>query len=291
MRITESISSRNLLSNVSMLSERMERASEEASSGKKLLQLHDSPSGSSEMLQLNNLISQLDQYKANGDDSSFFLTVADSTLSSLYNLATAVFTRGSAAANSASDADTLAALASEIRSQRDQIFSLANTQVRGRYIFAGSMVNSPAFAIAGDTVTYQGNTEVNRVDISSGLQVQENIPGSTVFDPIFASVTALLTAVEGGDQAAIKSALGQFSSALSTINQVRSGLGVDLSKLQDADVTRQGLQDNIKSRQSQVSDADMIEAIAEVNRTQTALQAALSVGSLLGQKSLMDYIG
>jgi flagellar hook-associated protein 3 FlgL len=291
MRITESISSRNILSNVSMLNERLARASEEASSGKKLLQLHDSPSGSSEMLQLSNQLSQLDQYQSNADNSSFFLNVTDSTLNSLYNLATAVFTRGSAAANSASNADTLAALAGEIRSQRDQIFSLANTQVRGRYIFAGSKVNSPAFTIAGDAVTYQGDSEVNKIDISNGLQVQENISGSSVFDPVFANVTALLTAVEGGDQAAIKSALSQFSGALSTVNQVRSRLGVDLSKLQDAVITRQGLQDNIKTRQSQISDADMVEAIAEINRTQTALQAALSVGSLLGQKSLMDYIG
>jgi len=186
--------------------------------------------------------------------------------------------------------DDLAALAGEIRSQRDQILSLANTQVRGRYIFGGSNVTSPAFAIAGDTVTYQGDSEVNRIDVSNGLQVQENIFGSTVFDPIFASVTSLLTAVAGGDQAAIKSALSQFSGALSTVNQVRSRLGVDLGKLQDAVITRQDLQGNIKTRQSQISDADMVEAIAEINRIQTALKAALSVGSLLGQKSLMDYL-
>jgi flagellar hook-associated protein 3 FlgL len=290
MRITESISDRNILSNVSMLNERLARASEEASSGKKLLQLHDSPSGSSEMSQLNNQISQLDQYQSNADSSSFFLNVTDSTLNSLYNLATAVFTRGSAAANSASNGGTLATLASEIRSQRDQMFSLSNTEVRGRYIFAGSKVNAPAFTITGDTVTFQGDSEVNTIDISNGLQVQENVSGSAVFDPIFASVTSLLTAVESGDQTAIKSALSQFSSALSTINQVRSRVGVDLSKLQDAVITRQGLQDNIKARQSQIGDADMAEVISEINRAQTALQAALSVGSLLGQKSLMDYI-
>jgi flagellar hook-associated protein 3 FlgL len=291
MRVTDAISSRNILQNIAMLNERLERASEQASSGKKLLQLHDSPSASAEMVQLGQQMAQIDQYQTNAESGGFFLNVTDSTLNSLYNLVTSVYTRGSAAANSSNDAGTLAALAGEIQSQRDQIFSLANTQVRGRYIFAGANVAAPAYTIAGDTVTYQGDAEVNKLDIGNGLQVQENVPGSSVFDPVFTSVTALLTAVQGGDQNAIKSALGQFSGALSTLNQARARLGVDLGKLQDAAATRQDLQANIKARQSTISDADMAEAIAGINRTQTALQATLNIGSLLGKKNLMDYLG
>jgi flagellar hook-associated protein 3 FlgL len=290
VRITESISSRNLLENVSNLNERLERASAQASSGKKYDQLHESPSANSEMVRLKAQLSELDQYQANADNGSFFLNVADSALSSLHNIVTAIYTRGSAAANGTSGADTLATLAAEIRSLRDQIFSLANTQVRGRYIFAGSKVTSQAFSIAGDTVTYQGDSEVNSIEITYGLEVKENIPGSDAFDSVFTTVGALLTAVDGGDQAAIKSVLGQFSGVLSGVSQVRAHLGVDLGKLEDASVMRSGLESTIKARQSQVGDADMAAAISEVTRIQTALEATFGVGAIVGQKGLMDYL-
>jgi flagellar hook-associated protein 3 FlgL len=290
MRITESISSRTLLENVSHLSERLERASSQVSSGKEFTQLHEAPAANSEMVRLNAQLSELDQYQTNSNSGSFFLNVTDSTLSSLQNAVTAIYTRGSAAATDTSGSETLATLGAEIRSLRDEIFSLANTQVRGRYIFAGSQVMAPAFSIAGDTVTYQGDTEVNSLEISSGLQVRENVPGSEVFDSVFTAVGALLAAVEGGDKDAIKSALTQFSGALSTVSQVRTRLGIDLGKLEDATVAREGLEDNITARQSDIGDADMVAAIFQVTTTQTALEAAFGVGATVGQKSLMDYL-
>ncbi len=291
MRITEAITSRNILEDIALLNERLERASEQASSGSKLLSLHDSPAGSAEMVRLTQQLAQIDQYQANAESGSFFLNVTDSTLNSLFNLVTSVFTSGSAAANSISDAGTLATLASEIRSQREQMLSLANTQAMGRYIFAGAKVTVPAYTIAGDDVTYQGDTEVNKIDIGAGLQIQENVAGSSVFDAVFARVTALLAAVEGGDQNAIQSALGQFSSALATLNQVRARVGVDLKKLQDAETARQDWQSQIKARQSTIGDADVAAAITEMSRTQTALEAAMNIGALLGRKNLMDYLG
>jgi flagellar hook-associated protein 3 FlgL len=291
MRITESISYRNLLYNVNRLNDRIEIAGEQTASGKKISHLHDAPAESVEMLQLKNQLSGLDQYQTNADNSGFFLKVAESNLSSVYDLVSSIFSKGSAAASGSADATARAALASEIRSLRDQIFSIANTEVRGRYLFAGSRVNQAAFTMSGDTVTFQGNTDVNTIDISDSLQVQQNIPGSAVFDPIFASVGALLTAVEGGDQAAMASALGQFSGSMTTLSRVRARLGVDLAKLEDADAKRQDQQLEIQTRQSHISDADMAAAITELNQTRTALQAALSVGSLIGQKNLFDYLG
>jgi flagellar hook-associated protein 3 FlgL len=291
MRITESISYRTLLDNISMLNERLQRASEQASSGRKNSQLHDAPANNAEMLQLNRQLSDLDQYQTNADNSGFFIKVTESTLSSVYDVVAAIFSRGSAAASGVNGDVSRAAIASEIRSLRDQLFDLANTQVRGRSLFAGSLVTQPAFAIAGDTITYQGNAEVNTIDIGTNLQVQENVPGSAVLDPVFARVSSLLSAVESGDQAAMQSALGQFSGAFSTISQVRARVGVDLAKLENSESSRQDQQLYIQTRQSHIGDADMAEAIVQLNQTRTALQAALTVGSMVGQKNLFDYIG
>jgi flagellar hook-associated protein 3 FlgL len=290
MRISDSVGYRNLLDNLNMLNARFEQKQEEVSSGQRLSHLHVAPADSAEMVQLNDQLAGLDQFKTNADSGGYFLQVSDSTLNTLYNLVTSIYTAGSEAANSFNDANSLSALATQIQSQLDQVLSLANTQVEGRYIFAGSQTTSPAFTVAGGTATYQGDTAVNTIHISDGLQVEENIPGSAVFSPVFANVEALLAAIQSGDQSAIKSSLGQFSSTLATVNQVRAKLGVDLGKLEDAATALQTQQTNIKTRQSNIGDVDMAAAICQLSQTQTALQAALKAGSLLTQNSLFDYL-
>lgn len=291
MRITDAISYRNMLAGVESLNDKLEQANEEVSSGKKLLTLHDSPADSAENLQLNNQLGQLDQYQSNSDASSFYLQVTDSSLNSLYNLVTSVYSQGSAAASNFNDANARASYAADIRSQLDQALSLANTQVRGRYIFAGSKVTAPAFTAAGDTVTYQGDNKVNTIDIGEGLQVHENVTGSDAFSPVFTAISGLLSAIDSGDQGAMQTALSQFSGTLATVNNVRSQLGVDLASVQNSATARQAEQTDIQQRQSTISSADMAVALTQVTQTQTALQAALSVGAVLGKQNLFDYLG
>jgi len=291
MRTTESISYRILLDNVRMLNAQLARASEQVSSGKKYSHLHEAPSHGAEMLELQDQLADLDQYQSNADSTGFFIKVTESTLGSIYNIVSAVFTQGSSAASGSNSETSRAAFASEIRSLRDQLFSLANTEVNGRYIFAGSLVTQPAYVMEGDAITYQGNTEMNTIDIGASLQVQQNLPGSPALDPMFASVNSLLSAVESGDQTAMQAALGQFSGALSTINQARARVGVDLGKIEDAEFARGQQQTYIETRQSAVGDADLSEAIVKLNQAQAALEAALTTGSLIGQKNLFDYIG
>lgn len=291
MRVTESISYRNLIANVSTLNERLEQASQQVSSGSKLLNLHDGPAESAEMRLLEAQLSDIDQYQTNADNGGFFLQAADSALSSLNDLVTAVFTRGSAAASSYNDAQARSTLASEIRSLRDQILGLANAEVRGRYLFAGSRVTSPAFILSGDTATYQGDEEVNTVKIGDWLQVRQNLPGSGVFSPVFDAIEALVAALDGNDSAAIQPALGQVSETLATVSQARARLGVDLAKVQDSEIARLNQQLNIQTRKSHIGDADIAEAITRVGQVQTALEATLTVGSRIGQRNLFDYLG
>ena len=281
MRITDAISYRNMLAGVETLNDKLEQANEQVSSGKKLLNLHDSPADSTENLQLNNQLGQLDQYQSNSDASSFYLQVTDSSLNSLYNLVTSVYSQGSAAASNFNDANTRASYAAEIRSQLGQAVSLANTQVSGRYIFAGSKVTAP----------YQGDNKVNTIDIGEGLQVHENVAGSSVFSPVFTAISGLLSAMDSGDQGAMQTALSQFSGTLATVNNVRSQLGVDLSSAQNSATARQAEQTDIQQRQATISNADMAVALTQVSQTQTALQAALSVGAVLGKQNLFDYLG
>jgi len=291
MRVTQFQTDRTFLTNIGSLNQRLDLANQQIASGKKLLSLKDSPEGSAEMIGLRKELDDIDQYRANADIGNLYVGVADSALSSVYTVVTTIFTKGSAATSGLVDANGRVALASEIRTLRDQVLSLANSNVRGRYIFAGSQTNSPAFSIAGDAVTYDGDQVVNKISVGDSVEVQQGLAGDGVFSPVFSTINQLLTAVDSGDDAGIQTALAQFSGGLSSLNQIRVRLGVDQNSLLDAKNEQDSLELVIKSRKSTLQDADIVEAVTQLQQIQTALQVALTAHSSTQRKSLFDYIG
>jgi flagellar hook-associated protein 3 FlgL len=291
MRVTQLQSDRNFLTNLDRLNSNLEVVNQQVSSGKKLLSLKDSPSGSAELVGLSARLADIDQYSANADSGNLYLGVADSALSSVHTLVQTIFTKGSAATSGVITPDERAGLAGEIRSLRDEIFSLANSETQGRYIFAGSTSNAPAFTITGDAVTYQGDQVVNDVSVGDGVTVPQGFAGDAVFAPVFDGINQLLTAVDAGDAAGMETALSQFSTTLSGLNTFRVQIGVSQNTMLDLKNEQDAAKISITSRQSSLQDADMAQVVTQLQQIQTSLQAALTARSITQQKSLFDYLG
>jgi flagellar hook-associated protein 3 FlgL len=292
MRVTESIAYRNLLCDIESLNQAINKASREVSSGKKINAIRDSPSGSAQLVAIGDMESKIDQYTSNVGDGSYFLQVADSALNEVNNLVTSIYTKGSLAGTETIDSNARATIAEEVRSFRDQLLTVANSQARGRYIFAGSQVTTIPFTITGDTVSYQGDSDVNRVLVDEGLEIAQGVSGSEVFDPIFTAIDGLLSGIDGNDIADIQNALKQFSSTLSGLGQVRGKVGANMSLLENVQSRLDLRSLSVAEQKSRIEDADLTEAAIQLKQTQTSLDAAISAGgSLLGKRNLFDIIG
>jgi flagellar hook-associated protein 3 FlgL len=292
MRVTQSEIYRTFLANLETLNGNLNSTSRQVSSGKKISCLMDSPADSAEIAAINERAAEVDVYRSNMNTASFFLQSADSPLSEVNNLVTSIYTEGSQSASDSVSADSRAAIAAEIRSLRDQIFSLANTQERGRYLFAGSNVLSVPFAISGDAVSYNGNDVVNGITVDNGVKVSESIAGSTAFNSVFSAINGLLTAMDGNDVSNITTALGQFSSALSDLGLAREQIGSNLSALTNVATNLTSEKTSLTARKSKLEDADMAAATVQLGQDQNVLQAALSVGrNILSQRDLFDILG
>jgi flagellar hook-associated protein 3 FlgL len=292
MRVTQTEIYRSLLSDIENLNETLSRVSRQVSSSKKLTQLMDSPAASAEIVSLSEEATEIDQYLSNIDTGSFFLQTADSTLNEVHNLVSSIYTRGSQSASESVNPDSRAALAADIRTLRDQIFSLANTQARGRYIFAGSRIQAAPFTISGDTVSYVGNSAVNKVSVEDGVEIPESVSGSNAFNTVFSAISTLLTAMDGNDVPNIKAALLQFSSALSDLGQARAQIGSNLGALEIVKSSLNSKDTNLTERRSKLEDADLAAAVVQLSQNQNALQAAIaSGGSILSQRNLFDILG
>ncbi len=292
MRITQSETYRNFVSDLETLNSEFNRISRQVSSGKKLTQLSESPQGSAALLSLTDLASDIDQYKSSADTISYFLGVADSALNEVYNLITSVYSKGSQAASDAVSDEARTAIATDIRSLRDQILSLANSQAKGRYIFAGSMVTAVPFEINGESVLYRGNGEIVSVGIDEGTEIQTGVAGSEAFNPAFAAVESLLAAIDSNDIAAIGDALRQFASVFSGLGQVRGKVGANLSLLESVQSRLDLRETNMKQQRSRLEDVNMAEAVVQMTQVKTALQTSISAGgSILQQSNLFDILG
>ena len=292
MRVTQSMVYRNFLSDLSSLNESSDKVLREISSGKKLISIRDSPSGSARLVSISDLESKIDQYTSNAGDSSYFLQAADSALNEVNNLVTSIYTRGSQAGTETIGEEERAVLAQEVRALRDQILTLANSQARGRYIFAGSLVTDAPFTIAGDTVSYGGNDVVNSVLVDKATEVEQGASGSEAFSDVFGAIEDLLVAMDGNNIADIQNALGQFSDALTGLGRVRAKIGTNIGLLENIQSNLATSKISLTEQRSRIEDADLAESVVELNRIQTSLEAAISAGSsLLGTRNLFDIIG
>jgi flagellar hook-associated protein 3 FlgL len=292
MRITQSEVYRNFMSDIETLSNSASRFSRQVSSGKKLTQLKDSPSGSAELVSMTKAASDIDQYRSNSDKGSLYLNVADSALNEVSNLISSIYDKGSQASADTVNPDARAALANDVRTLREQIVTLANSQVNGRYLFAGSLVMDPPFELASDSVSYNGDSSTNTISVEKGTEVQMNFAGDAVFGSIFSSISSLLAGIDGDDTTSIRSALGQFASVLSGLGQVRAQVGTNMNLLSSVQTRLDTQEMSLKEQRSKVEDADMAQAVVQMNQTQTALQTAMSAGgTVLNQRNLFDILG
>ncbi len=291
MRVTDSVTYRNFLAGLESLDEQLNTVSRQLSTGKKQVSLREAPAASAESIRLRGEAARLDQYQANADSGTLYLHVADSALSSVQNLVAAIQVKGSAAATGTASAADRAAYAVEIRSLRDQLLALANSEVNGRYIFAGSAVGSAAFSIEGDAVTYLGDGAVNSIQVGDGQLVQQNVGGGGVFTPIFGAIQSLLSALDSGTAEGIGDALGQLTSGLNGLKLARGKVGAELGKLESVKTELDTQEVNLKTRQAGIEDVNAAEAAVQLERLQTALQAALAAGqSVLQKENLFDFL-
>jgi flagellar hook-associated protein 3 FlgL len=292
MRVTSAEMYRNFLSDLEKLNASYNKVSQQISSGKKLAQLKDSPAGSAELVSLTELASEIDTYRCNMDSGSYFLRAAESALNEVNNIFTSIYTRGSQAGSELMTSEARAAIGTEVRTLRDQILSLANSQVRGRYIFGGSQTLSPPFELTGDSVAYQGDDEVTKAAINDGVEVPLGVTGDETFNTVFVAIESLLTALDGNDIPGIQSALTQFSSAFTELGQVRGQIGSGLSVMEHITTVLDSKELNLTERRGIIEDANMAEAAVKLKQIQTALQAAMtSGGNMLSMPNLFDILG
>jgi flagellar hook-associated protein 3 FlgL len=269
-------------------------ALEQLSTGKRVNRPSDDPAASATQVQNQAQEDRIDQYLQSVGSLRAQFQTADATLSTMVTSLNRAVSLGVEAGNGSLSAQNKQGIAQEAQGVLDQLVQLANTSFHGSFIFAGTASTQQPFTETPSGVSYNGNSGVNNVAIADGRTLQTSVPGNQLFQgagaDVLNSVQQLVTALNGGNTAAIQTATASISAGLDYLNGQRVFYGNALDQLDDDEASLNSSKLNLKAQDAALIGADPTQAATNLSQAETARQAALAAAAKIMSNSLLNYL-
>ena len=149
MRVTEGMKFKSSLYNLNTLQSASKTIMDQMSSQKKVNRPSDDPTGVGKILDIRHVQQMNEQYRRNIDGADSWLMMTEAKLTDLNDLLVNARELAIAQATATATAETRRVAAASVDQLAEQMFSLANSRYRDRYIFAGSRSDQPPFSRDG----------------------------------------------------------------------------------------------------------------------------------------------
>lgn len=292
MRVTNMTD--NFLAEIWRTQSNEQKALEQLSSGKRVNRPSDDPAAAASEVLNQDQQAQVDQYLQSTTSLNGMFQTADSALASTLLALNQAVSLGTEGANGALSQSNLQTIAASVQGVLAQVVQMANTSYQGSYIFGGTATTSVPFSSAAGGLVYNGNAGLNQAAIGDGRSIQTNVPGSQLFmqpgSDVIGSLQGLITALQGGNSAAISNATTAVSNALSDLSAQRLFYSNAMSQVGDEQITLNQQNTNLKAQENALVGADMTQAALAVTQAQTANQAVLAATARVLPVTLLDYL-
>jgi flagellar hook-associated protein 3 FlgL len=291
-RITQTMLSRSLLSDLQDVSGRLARTREKLASGKELTRPSDNPYAVSRALQYRAELGVNRQHQTSVAEAGAWQNVTDTALASVGDVVLRVRDLTVQAANGATPAADRAVIAREVAQLIDAAKNAGNAQYAGRYVLAGTSTLSPPYSLADDA--YHGDTEAITREIGPGVRLGINVTGDAVLGDASGGLIKTLRDVQAhlqaNDIAALSSDLAAIDAVHDTVLAARSDVGARTNRLDAAQARLAELEEAGAALLSNTEDADMAKTLVDASTQQAVYQSALRAGAEIVQSSLLDFL-
>lgn len=274
---------------------------EQISTGNAINVASDNPSGASQMLQLQSSLTRANQYAANAEDGTGWLTLANSTVSSILSNLQQVESLAESVSGSSltGEQSTLTSTASQVSAALSEITNLANTTYEGgQPLFAGTGNATQAYDSSGN---YVGGGSAPTRTVAPGTQVSVSVTGPEIFGTGSSGLLGsggVLQAIVNDLQTGTSSSLAQLrntdlpalQSAMNQVESAAGNLGAAQQEMEGFSTQAQNSADALQQQLGNVQSTNMAAAITSLQLQQTAYQEALYATSQLSTDSLVQYL-
>jgi len=294
MRVTENSTMKMVVAMLQQQQERVNALSQQVSSGLRINQPSDDPVSAQQVLNLKGLMATTDQYSRNIQTGTTWLNQMDSTMGNMNNLLVRARELATQMANATYSASDRQSAAVEVTQLRDQMISLGNTQIAGKYVFGGFVNDQPPFDTNG---VFKGTDDQVNIQIDQGSYIPINYSGgkllrgtSTGGTDVIDVFNKLVTALNTNNVSDVSTAITGLDSSLKQIQVAQGDVGARENRLQNADNILTSTKDYLTKAVSAKQDSDLTQVLSDLAKQQTAYQATLAASAKFSQLSLLDYM-
>ncbi|MGQ9694885.1 MAG: flagellar hook-associated protein FlgL [Thermodesulfobacteriota bacterium] len=282
----------NLQKKLLSLEEKQQKINEQIASGKILNRPSDNPLAVINVLHLRTAWSQVQQYQRNMETTRTWLNLTESALQQTEELIGRAKEIATQMASDTQSATTRALAAKEIDHLLDQAISLANSDLGGKYIFAGYKVNTLPFTRVGEDVQYNGDTNSMQIAIGQEETLSLNKDGQTAFmdSNIFTILGTLKSALENNQTEEIRQQLENLESVAEHFNNQIVDVGARLNRLEAKQSILKDLDFFFQERISEEEEAEISALVVELKAKELAYQAALLSSAKIHELTLLNYL-
>ncbi len=289
------------LNNLNRISQTMQQAQQQITSGSKLSQISDAPDSISPLLGARAQLSSTQQVLSNLGTVKTEVDTGQQSLQSAVGLFEQAQTLAAQGASSTQTADTRNNLAAQVDIILQQLTSLANTSVNGRSIFSGDADQTAPYTYtagqANPISAYLGAAATSKTHGPDGSTFATSLTAQQIFDStdptanVFQSLQALSTALKANNTAGIQTIVNGMPKVDSYLNSQLAVYGNTQNRVANATNYGQDLVTQLTEQISGYQDADLTAAILQQTQSQTQLQAALQSEAKIPHTSLFDFLG
>lgn len=295
MRVSDQQLYGSTIGNLQRTKERMVTAQEQIASQLRIAKPSDDPSIFGQVILDKSALADNDQWMRNIQFGTARVAVADQTLGETQNIISRVRELAVQARSDTTSAQGRVTIAQEVRQLHRQLIQLANTEVSGQPVFAGTKTNAPPFVLGtGDTVSYQGNSESQSIAVGPNQTTQIVLPGDQVFTGgttnIFDNLANLLNALETNNRSGIEVGIGTLDQSTAQISLAQGQIGAIANRLETAHGTSMVVSEAIQRVLSDQTSTDLATALTELQMQEIAYQATSQTFTRLFDSSLLKFL-
>ncbi|MBA4138864.1 MAG: flagellin [Opitutus sp.] len=297
MRIASATVSDNIVRQIQQLGTQQSKLQAAVASGQRVTNPSDDPAAISRLINLESERRGLQQFSRNADRAMEVSQASFSGLQQLKKLsdrATEVGTLGAGTVNP----DAVSAYAAEIDQLLEQAVQLGNTRFRSDFIFAGTAVDTPPFAVTRDasgritSVAFAGNALQAGISLSESSSIT---PGTTPatnagLGDFLNRLVALRDGLSAGGGAPVAAVQPDLLASEDLLVDALAEQGAIQMRIEVAQTQQRVRGENLEALVSAEADGDLASAIVALNQTQVAYQAALQSSANIMRLSLLDYL-
>jgi flagellar hook-associated protein 3 FlgL len=287
----------NMLRNLHKSMGTMDKLQQQLSSGSKINKPSDDPVIAARGMFYRSSLMENDQYKRNVDEAQSWMDMTDSTMDEMGNIMKRVKEILVYTGDGAVSADDLKAMGAEVEELKKHMGTLANQQINGKYIFAGTDTNKPPYdatakAGAGDFVST--NSSPINLEVSQGVLVTSNVNAQNIFNypnnanNMFTVLNNIIGELSNGRTAT------QFQTAMddqyNKLLAERASLGANVNRVELIAERLDTQEVSITGLMSKNEDADMAKVMTDLKTQESVHNAALGSGARIIQPTLLDFL-